>query len=53
MAIPAVKEVSSVSSYPLLEYMDFNSDIYDRVEKVRAATLLGDIVRLHQRTKIH
>ena len=32
--------------------MDFNTDIYDEVTRMRAATLLGDIARLHQPTKI-
>ena len=31
--------------------MGFDTDISDGVAKMRAATLLGDIVRLHQRTK--
>ena len=40
-----------MSSYPLIEYMVFDTDIYDGVTKMRAATLLGEIVRLHQHTK--
>ena len=32
--------------------MDFNTDIYDEVTRMRAANLLGDIARLHQPTKI-
>ena len=31
--------------------MGFDNYIYDGVVKMRAATLLGDIVHLHQRTK--
>ena len=31
--------------------MGFDNDISDGVAKIRAATLLGEIVRLHQRTK--
>ena len=31
--------------------MGFDNDISDRVAKIRAATLLGEVVRLHQRTK--
>ena len=31
--------------------MDFDTDIYDGVAKMRAATILGEIVRLHQCTK--
>ena len=50
MAIPAVEEVLSVSSYPILESMGFDTDISDGFAKMRSATLLGDIVRLHQRT---
>ena len=51
MDIPYVEEVLRVSCSPLLEPMDFNTDISDGVAKMRAATLLGDIFRLHQRTK--
>ena len=51
MAIPAVEEVSHVYSYPLLESMSFDTDIPDGVAKMRATTLLGDIVRLYQRSK--
>ena len=40
-----------MSSYPLIEYMGFDTDISDGVKKMRAATLLGDIVLLHQGTK--
>ena len=31
--------------------MVFDTGIYDGVKKMRASTLLGEIVRLHQRTK--
>ena len=31
--------------------MVFNTDISDGVAKVRAVTIWGEIVRLHQRTK--
>ena len=41
MAIPYVEEVAHVSSYPLLEYMGFDTDISDGVAKMRSATLLG------------
>ena len=51
MAIPAVEEVSHVYSYLLLESMGFDTDISDGVAKMRAATLLGDIFRLHQCAK--
>ena len=53
MAITAVEEVLHMSSYPLIEYMGFGTDIYDGVEKMRAATLLREILRLNRRTKIH
>ena len=49
MAIPAVEEVLHMSIYPLLE----STGISDGVSKMRAVILLGDIFRLHQRTKIH
>ena len=51
MDITDVEEFLHVSSYPILEYMGFDTDISDGVTKMRAATLLGDIVSLHQRTK--
>ena len=51
VAIPSVEEFYHVSSYPLLESMCFDTDISDGFAKVRAATLFGEIVRLHQRTK--
>ena len=51
MNIPDVEEVLCVSIYPLLEYMGFDTDISDGVAKMRAATLLVDIVCLHQCTK--
>ena len=51
MDIPAVEEVLNVSSYPLLEYVGFDTDIYDGVAKMRAAAPLGDIFHLHQCTK--
>ena len=31
--------------------MGFDTNISDRIAKMRAATLLGDIFQLHQRTK--
>ena len=40
-----------MSSYPLLESMGFGTDISDGVAKMRSATLLGEIVCLHQHTK--
>ena len=43
MAIPAAKEFSHVSSYPLIESMGFDTDIYDGVAKMRAAIILGDM----------
>ena len=51
MDVPDVEEVLHVSSYPLLESMGFDTDISDGVTKMRAATILGDIVRLHKCTK--
>ena len=51
MAIPDVEGVLRVSSYPLLESMGFDTYISDEVAKMRAATLLGEIIRLHQHTK--
>ena len=51
MYIPYLQEVSHVSSYPLLESMSFDTDISDKFSKMRAATLLKYIFRLHQRTK--
>ena len=51
MAIPSVEKVLHVSSYPLLEPMGFYTDISDGVTKMRAATPLGYIARIHQRTK--
>ena len=50
MYIPDVEEVLRVSRYPLPESMDFDTAISDGVTKMRAATFLGEIVRLHQRT---
>ena len=51
MAIPYVEEFFHVSSYPLIESMGFYTDISDEVAKMRAATLLEEIVCLHQLTK--
>ena len=51
MAILDVDDVSNVSSYPLLESMGVDTDIYYGVAKMRAATILGKIVHLHQNTK--
>ena len=51
MDIPAVEEVLHVSSYPLLESMGFDTDISDGVTKMRAATILGEVLRLHKCTK--
>ena len=48
MDTPALEEVLHVSSYPLLESMGFDNDIYYGVVKMRAATILGDIVSLNQ-----
>ena len=50
MDIPSVKEVFHVSSYTILESMGFDTDISDGVVKMTAATLLGEIVCLHQCT---
>ena len=47
MDIPDVEKVFRVSSYPLLESMGFDTYISDGVAKTRAATLLGETVRLH------
>ena len=46
-----MEEVAHVSSYPLLESMGFDTGISDGFVKKRAATLLVEIVRLHQCTK--
>ena len=51
MDIQDVDEVMNVSSYPLLESMGFDTDISDGISKIRAATLLEEIVRLHQCSK--
>ena len=51
MAISDLEKVPHVSSYPMLESMGFDTDISDGVEKMRAATILGEIICLHQRTK--
>ena len=51
MAIPEVEEFLHVYSYPMTESMGFDTDISDGVAKMRAATLLGEIVRLRQCTK--
>ena len=51
MAIPYVEEVFHVSNYPLLETMGLDTDIFDGVVKMRASTILGEIVRLRQLTK--
>ena len=48
MAIPDVEECFHVSSYPMLESTGLNTDVSYRVAKMRVATLLGEIVRLHQ-----
>ena len=48
MYIRDVDKVSHVSNYPLLESMGFDNDIYYGVVKMRAATILGDIVSLNQ-----
>ena len=51
MAIIDVEEVLKMSIYPLLESMGFDTGIYDGFAKLRAATILGDILRLHKFTK--
>ena len=51
MVIPAVEKILHVYIYPMLEYMGFDTDISDGFAKMRAATVLGDIFGLHQRTK--
>ena len=51
MAIPYVEEILCVSSYLLLYSMVFDTEISDEVAKMRAVTLLGEIIRLHQCTK--
>ena len=40
-----------MSSYSLIEYMGFDTDISDGVAKMSAAALLGDIFHLHKRIK--
>ena len=52
MYIRDVDKVSHVSNYPLLESMGFDTHISDGFAKIRAATILGYLVCLHQRTKI-
>ena len=51
MDIQAMGGVSNVSRYPLIEYMVFDTDISDGSTKMREATILGEIVYLHQYTK--
>ena len=51
MYILSVEEVLHVSSYPMLEPMVFDADISAGFAKMRAATLLGENVRLHKCTK--
>ena len=51
MSIQDVEEVSHVYRFPMLEYMSFDTDISDRVENNMAHIILGEIIRLHQRTK--
>ena len=46
--IIAVEEVAHVSSYPILESMGFYTGLCVGVAKIRAATLLGDIVHIRQ-----
>ena len=53
MAIPSVKEFFSCVQLPSARIYGFLTDISDGVIKMRAAAILGDIVRLHQHTKIH
>ena len=40
-----------MSSYLIIESMGFDIDISDGFAKMRAANILGEIVRLHQHTK--
>ena len=49
--IQAVGGVVYVSSYPLLESMHFYAGISGGFSKMRASTILGDILRPHQCTK--
>ena len=51
LAIADVEKVAHVSSYPILEYIGFDTGISDEVAKMRAATLLGDIFHIHKCTK--
>ena len=51
MDLPDVEDLVHVSSYPILEYMGFDTGIYDGFAKMRAATILGDILRLHKFTE--
>ena len=51
MDLPDVEDLVHVSSYPILEYMGFDTGIYDGSAKMRVATILGDILRLHKSTK--
>ena len=40
MDIPAVGEVSKLSSYPMIDSIGFDTDISDGVTKMRAANIL-------------
>ena len=51
MDIRDVEEVSHMNIYPLLYSMGFDTNISDGFVKMRAFTILGEIVRLHQQTK--
>ena len=50
MDVSTAEEVLHVFIYPLLESMGFDTDISNGVSQMRAATLLGEIVRLHKIT---
>ena len=50
MDITYMQEVLNVYSYPLMEYTGFDTGIVYGVVKMTAATLLGEIVCLHQCT---
>ena len=51
MDISYVKKIAHVSCYIIMEYMGFDTGLYKGVAKIRVATLLGDIICLHQCTK--
>ena len=51
LAITELEEVAHVYSYTILKYIGFDTGIFDGVTKIKAATIFGDISRLHKFTK--